>query len=1127
MTETPAPVATNPLGAPAPPPSVQFDVTAPIPHGTTLIEASAGTGKTWTLSALVTRLVAEEGLPLEELLVVTFSRAASQELRERVREQLERVLTRLRQAPRDDDGVLVAALRSDDPGVLAERCDRLARALASFDSALIATIHQFCHDVLKGLGVAGDSDSFATLVEDTTGLRDEVIDDLYVARRAQDPSFDLSHERARFIGHCVLTNTGAALDAPADDSQRAVIDFAEALRNEYARRKRRAGILEYDDLLVDLRTALRATPSIARERMRARWSVVLVDEFQDTDPVQWEVFQTAFSEAGRSLILVGDPKQAIYGFRGGDVHTYLRASQTAEHRSTLPTNYRSDGPLVDALGRLMGNVTLSPGIVAHPVTADRETSRLVGDAAPIEMRWVNGDPLPAAGARSAVAHDLAVRASELLASGTTFGDAPLAPHHMAVLARTHAQLLQVREQLRAAGIPAVMMSGDSVLRSSAGAWWLELLLALEQPHRAQRVRAACLTPLIGWDVARIDALETADVDESAELVHALAAQFEEGGIPAVMDALRARGMLERLLARVGGERDVTDIEHCAQLLTERQLATGGGIAALVAWVQEQSAADAKVTADARLMRLDSDAQAVTLSTIHASKGLQYPIVFAPTLWNRWDKDRSVPDIVYTEAGRVVSFDPGVINASRSHEEASGEEMRLAYVAMTRAQSKVVLWWAPTARSTSKSALHRLLFGQAADAASLGELLTRRTSDKGSEVITTTEQNGLPRGDKRFEILQTWAEHRAFTLTEVVPGAKPTPVHVAVSSDEMNLSRFDPRLVDTSWRRTSYSALSAAGERADELAGVVSEPDAVGAQLDPDVDLALPQAPSAPDVPGADALSPMHDQPLGATFGSLVHGVLEEADFQADDLDAELHRHIVEQQLRWPTDVDVDALVEALRGVLATPFGPLADDVCLRRIATSDRIAEMDFEIPLGGGDTPHARATLRAFADVLRRHLPEDDPLRPYADHLEASLLGEETLRGYLTGSIDLTFRHGGRYFVVDYKTNRLGDPDAPLTLSAYGPEALAAAMNHSSYPLQAILYAVVLHRYLRWRLPGYDPETHLGGVMYLYVRGMAGADTPRGDDDTPFGVFTWRPPAALVVALSAIIDGRERGSQR
>ena len=192
MTETPAPVATNPLGAPAPPPSAQFDVTAPIPHGTTLIEASAGTGKTWTLSALVTRLVAEEGLPLEELLVVTFSRAASQELRERVREQLERVLTRLRQAPRDDDGVLVAALRSDDPGMLAERCDRLARALASFDSALIATIHQFCHDVLKGLGVAGDSDSFATLVEDTTGLRDEVIDDLYVARRAQDPSFDSS-----------------------------------------------------------------------------------------------------------------------------------------------------------------------------------------------------------------------------------------------------------------------------------------------------------------------------------------------------------------------------------------------------------------------------------------------------------------------------------------------------------------------------------------------------------------------------------------------------------------------------------------------------------------------------------------------------------------------------------------------------------------------------------------------------------------------------------------------------------------------------------------------------------------------------------------------------------------------
>ena len=324
------------------------------------------------------------------------------------------------------------------------------------------------------------------------------------------------------------------------------------------------------------------------------------------------------------------------------------------------------------------------------------------------------------------------------------------------------------------------------------------------------------------------------------------------------------------------------------------------------------------------------------------------------------------------------------------------------------------------------------------------------------------------------------------------------------------------MVDHDWRRTSYSALTAASDAAaraavGERGASEAEVDAVGSLDEEEVVVA--------EASEGGLRSPMAGLPVGATFGSLVHAVLETADLRAEDLHAELRGRVVEQRVRWPVDVDADELATALALVCRTPLGVVADDIRLCDIAPGDRLAEMDFELPLGGGDRGGSGALLGAVAGLLRRHLPADDPLLPYAAALDSPDLGDQVLRGYLTGSIDLTFRHGGRYFVVDHKTNWLGDPESELTLSAYAPERLAAAMTHTSYPLQALLYAVALHRYLRWRLTGYDPEAHLGGVLYLYLRGMAGPQTPRVDG-SPHGVFAWRPPVALVRELSALLDG-------
>ncbi len=1100
-----------------------FDITAALPSGTTLIEASAGTGKTWTLSALVVRYVAEQGRPLDELLIVTFSRAASQELRERVRARLAESLTTLEQGHVTDD-ILIDHLRDCSPQEFAQRVRRLTAAVADFDTATIATIHQFCHYVLKSLGIAGDSDPYATLAEDLTELRSDVVDDLYLADHAATTTNTISYGQAKADTQIALDNPSAELSpANATGILGARLAFIGRVRAEVTRRKRRAAALGYDDLLSELANALEAHDSPARRRMREHWSVVLVDEFQDTDPVQWQVFSRAFATEGKTLVLIGDPKQAIYGFRGGDVSTYLRAAETAATRTSLPTNFRSDAPLVDALRTIMANVQLSPDIVAHPITAQKNQHRLQGapDNSAVRLRAMLGGPISIGVARQTIGGDAADDIARLLTSDATFDRTPVRPQHIAVLAPYNRELRSMRDALRAKGIPSVLVSSESVLRTISAGWWLQLIMALEQPHRPERVRLAGLTPFLGWTAEQLDERGEGGTESIAAQVRSLLEAFHRGGIAAVLDVARGHGLDARLLSQVGGERDLTDIEHCAQLLQERVLEGANGLPSLVSWLMRQSADDAAATADSRIMRLDSDALAVTLSTIHGSKGLQYPIVYAPFLFDNWMKEDPTPAIIHRAGQRVLSFDSDEVNRPEHRAEALGENMRLAYVAMTRAQSQLVLWWAPT-RNTSNSALHRLLFGQADSADQLASLLAARARHGGADVVVTpTNRVPLKNAIVSEQVLQTWADHGAFSLAKV-DGDLTAPAVASVSSPAPLTARtFDDSLVDHRWRRTSYSSLTAASNEAAGATSSDPEPDALGR-----VDEEPITAPGDSATVGHDAPSPMAGLPVGTTFGSLVHAVLEEADLQADDLHRELLDRIQEQRMRWPVELDQDELADALEAVCTTPMGPLAHNTTLVDLPHADRFAEMEFELPLAGGDRPHANARLRSMAQVLCDHLPVEDPLRAYADVLDGDELGGQALLGYLTGSIDLTFRHQGKFYVVDYKTNWLGQPGAELTLADYTPAHLVGAMNHSSYPLQAILYSVVLHRYLRWRLPGYKPDEHLGGVMYLYLRGMAGAATPMVDNH-PCGVFAWRPTAALLDDLSAVLDGRPNEVQR
>ena len=1124
-----------------------FDIAAPLPTGTVLLEASAGTGKTWTIAALVARYVAEGAARLEEMLIITFGRAATQELRARVREQLvevERALTSVRAGrPLHRDAVSgevdpLLTLLTDAPAPELERRHRRIRAaLTHFDAATIATTHQFCHQVLRSLGVAGTSDAGATLVEDLDDLLVEVVDDLYLRgfiRDGEVPFF--TRAEALQIARHAVADIHAALRPTAAEPRSAPdrrVGFAHAVRAELALRKRRLQVLHYNDLLTQLAEALADEDSPARARMRRRWQVVLVDEFQDTDPIQWQVLERAFAGHARAMVLIGDPKQAIYAFRGGDVVTYLAAAETAQDVRTLPTNFRSDGALVDALGVLMGGARLGdPQITVHPVRSHVTASRLVGsdEDAPVRLRQVRRDrhlrgTTTVGTVRAHIAEDLAHDVATLLASGATHCGEPVRARDVAVVAYANRDLLAAQAALRALGIPAVTAGGGGVLQSRAAHEWLALVEAMAAPHRSVLTRAAALTDLLGYGVADLDALgdpraaESLD-DELAGRCRDLAAVYARHGVAAVLEVLMTEGLAERVLGQVGGERTLTDLRHIAEILHETARREDLGLVALLAWLRAAMAEDAPTSTGARSRRLDSDAAAVQLVTIHGSKGLQYPVVYLPGLADRHVK--KVPDIPLFHEGppeRTRCIDVGGAPQNPTWQDAvtaykaedAGESLRLLYVALTRAQSQVVTWWAPSTNAPH-SPLHRMLFGR----------------DPGGADVP--DMTSVPDDERATAVLSRWAQAGAFVI-EDADIAPAVPASTTPEPARLSLATWS-RTVDESWRRTSYTALSSAAESVHlrPPGDVGSEPEVVPRSDEPDVaDPVLADTPLLPGldlaVPGADTPSPMAALPVGATFGSLVHAVLEHADPRAADLRSELLTHVRDQLVQWPVDVDAEALAEALVAVCDTPLGPLAHGATLRGIAGSDRLCELDFELPLDGGDRrrpdggPGPR--LGDLGPLLTAHLPAGDPVRRWADTLAvAPDLADQPLRGYLTGSVDVILRTGGRFLVVDYKTNWLGRADEPLTAAHYRPQMLTEAMGHSSYPLQAVLYAVVAHRFLRWRLRGYDPRRHLGGVLYLYVRGMCGPDTPVVDGH-PCGVFSWRPPADLVLALSDLLDGR------
>ena len=755
----------------------RFQVDDPLPMGhTTLLDASAGTGKTYALAALTVRFVAEERIPIANILLVTFTRAATAELRERIRTRLVEAVEHLDSGaevdPREDP--LLAALgrgSADDRG---ERRTLLEQAVREYDTATIVTIHGFCSQIRASLGVLADQNPDAIPTTSEAELIRQVASDLLFtaastggvdADDGDDPPAPLPSletvcsavAKARMLGDCTVQ---AESGHPKDLR---LVELVQATRDEVDSRLRLTGGVSFDSLIATARGAVRSDDDLVAS-LRDQYRVALVDEFQDTDPVQWEIFRKLFAEDDRpdpsTLVLVGDPKQAIYAFRGGDVYTYLAARHLADQR-VLGVNQRSDAPVVDAMNALAAGQAFGEEEIAFetvqpsPRHAGRQL-RVHGAPAPgLDLRVVldaascglGVEKLSADTARERIAIDLADVAVELLDHGVVHGGSrptpELQPGDLAVLLPARSQAQRYADALRERGIPAILRLGDNVADSAAAEQWRTLLHALDRPASTSRAGAVALGWWFGWAPERVaDALahqtaptaDTRDDDhptsepaasrELLELQHRLvqwAELLRSSGVAALFGEIRRRtDLVPRLLATRDGERDLTDVEHLAELLHANSLgpSAGGVTAAAALGVLNElgGTAEDEVASDAVQRRIESEADAVQIMTVHGSKGLEFPVVLLPELYAggvaveaRGDyayfdlhQERRVLDVSTKRPaadGRSEVTRPKAAPtaSAETKRQNCGNQHRLTYVALTRAQHQSVVWWSPTGK----------------------------------------------------------------------------------------------------------------------------------------------------------------------------------------------------------------------------------------------------------------------------------------------------------------------------------------------------------------------------------------------------------------------------------------------
>jgi len=1201
-------------------------------RGSQLIEASAGTGKTFTISALYLRLVLGHGgepsgfgrelLP-PQILVVTFTDAATKELRERIRTRLAEAARYFREETPAPDA-LIAELRDQYlPEQWSGCANRLDIAAQWMDEAAVSTIHSWCQRMLREHAFDSGSLFTQTLETDHSDLLGEVLRDYWrmfcypmqgdalnwVRSNWGGPAALLPRVRGLFaserdnvagqapaelIAQCLLERRAALLELKmpwrqwadellalchqgvasksvdgrkmqaryfepwfekiktwAEDESLEQLDIgtgftrltpdgmAEAWKGESPRHpgldampglklsldglptpdaavlqhaaqwvgarfeeeKRRRAEMGFDDMLLRLDAALQAEGG---ERLasliREQFPVALIDEFQDTDPVQYRIFESIYriedNNPESGLFLIGDPKQAIYAFRGADIYTYLRARQaTAGRLHTLGTNFRSSHGMVSAVNHVFERAESREAgrgaflfrekngenpVPFLPVESQgrKEVLHIEGGAVPALNVWHLAADQPLSGAvyRQQLAAACASEITALLNGGQQ-GRAGfiqegkdfrgLLPADIAILVRDGKEAQAVRAELSARGVRSVYLSDkDSVFAAQEAHDVLTWLKACAEPDVERPLRAALACITLNLSLAELERLNQDELAWEARVM-----QFrgyrelwrKQGVLPMLRRLLHDFRLPQALIARSDGERVLTNLLHLSELL-QQAAAELDGEQALIRHLSEHLALSGQA-GEEQILRLESDEQLVKVVTIHKSKGLEYPLVFLPFICSAKPVDGSRLPLHYHDAsGKAqVTLKPTAELIALADDERLAEDLRLLYVALTRAQHACWLGVADLKRGNNHSSVLHL--------SALGYLL--------GGGAPLAESAGL----KRW--LQDLQQDCPALSYGDMPQASAEHYHPPHNEAALLAARIPQRKASENWWIASYSALRI-GERLSE--GSDEAPESPQAQKLFDDERLDPQAPRDVVAGGAD----IHRFPRGPGPGTFLHGLLE-----------------------WAGDEGFAATPQAVEDAIARR--------CNRRgwegwiTALSDWLQHLlKSPLPVGAGQSPVVFGQLRQYrvemefwfashkVDVLKL----DKLVRQYTHNGVARVAAEPVmLNGMFKGFIDLTFEHDGRYYVADYKSNWLGVDD-----SAYTGQAMEQSILDNRYDLQYVLYLLALHRQLKARLADYDYDRHVGGALYLFLRGTRASSQ---------GVYFTRPPKELIERLDRMFQGK------
>jgi exodeoxyribonuclease V beta subunit len=1201
----------------------RFDAATLPLTGVRLIEASAGTGKTFSLTGLYLRLLLEQRLDVRDILVMTFTRAATQELRERIRARLALAarLALSSDRPESTDAetafILQLLVRIDSEMPRRQVARRLRDAASRMDEATITTIHGFAQRAAQenafdsGLPFdrgeqANEREVFGGVVRDY--WRSQVIAQPAAAARAftrhwphpeslgaalapvlQRPHMRLAgpdnaaiaeltrtarqqwmRDRDQFrelLARCWLggdvKKTGALYPPMAaagcgEDPHRGVdvllasideglagtalghaglpdwiaglgtLDGVEAqfrvravkdgcrpdriaavaslsalqplgrlaaLRDAHEEVRRIATVRKgeqrkftFADMIEALHRAI--TDPLGGEALAAalhrRWPWALVDEFQDTDPLQYGILRRMYVDAARDrggLVLIGDPKQAIYGFRGGDVYAYLRAAADADGRYSLATNWRSTPALIASVTSLFEMAGPEAFVIdrirLQAVGAGRSGGDLLhaGRAVAAMTVW----PLTEAEQQAAAARDRLLEAtvaqiSALLEPGAAVlrRDGvvrPLAPGDIAVLVNRNSEAADVQRALARRGIASVCLHQLSVFATDEARELLQVLRAVAAPEDEDAIRAALTSSLLGRPqrglIRLLEREEEMQVEvEGFQRAHE---RWRRAGALAMLEPL-LQAAAPRLLTLEDGERRMTNLLQLGELLQQAAAQTFGMVGQ-IDWLSEAIATAARESdpADAAQLRLESDEALVRIATVHKVKGLQFAVVFVPfAAFLGASPHAGRPPFAFHDDADEAWLDVGcgrdAEHRPRAVAEARAEAVRLLYVALTRAEQACYFGWG-AANTAANSALAWLL--HARDGA---------------------------RPDVQYGDRAPWLEvanvrARLQELTELAPGSiavEPLPSRSAVCPEPgRGVRRSGAPVRRLPAPRLPWSVYS--------FTRLVRDAAAPEARSGAD-DGALSVEPVDGSGSGAGAFDGPLDHVRGAPFGNAMHELLETIPLDAwptpdaaDRVRTALRNHGIGLGEETGARI-VDASVALVTRVLTTPLPGVG---ALAQLPATARRAEIAFFMRLGA--VPVQKLLDRIASAGYPLVLAQDEARR--------------VLRGLLEGFIDLVVEADRRFYVIDYKTNWLGG-----SFEAYRPEALASAMRRGHYELQFLIYCVALHRHLRRRLKHYDPDSHLGGVRYLFLRGMNGRDAATG-------VFAHRPDPDLIDALDQLLD--------